>query len=117
MRAAFLAIASLALCGCASHTGVVQIGQDTYMIARQQGTGFPGLGNMKAEIIAEGAQYCAAHQKYFQLVSSQETQPPYVLGNYPRSEISFMCLEDRDVELQRPKLQPAPDAVIEIRQK
>ena len=85
------------------------------MIAKQQATGFPGLGNMKAEIIAEGSKYCSEQGKEFQIVNSQETQPPYVLGNYPRSEIQFMCLAAGDQELQRPKLQKTPDTVIEMR--
>jgi hypothetical protein len=111
---ACIAFAAL-VASCASHTGVVPIGRDTYMIAKQQATGFPGLGNMKAEIIAEGSKYCAAQGKEFQLVSTNETQPPYVLGNYPRSEINFMCLAPGDPELARPKLQKSPDTVIEMR--
>ena len=105
----------LLMSACASHTGVVSMGQDTFMIAKQQATGFPGLGNMKAEIIAEASQHCAALGKELQIVSTHETQPPYVLGNYPRSEIQFMCLAAGDRELQRPKLQKAPDTVIEVR--
>ncbi len=79
--------------GCASHTGVIDMGQGTYMIAKQQATGFPGLGNMKAEIIGEGSRHCAAQGKDFQLVSANESQPPYILGNYPRSEITFKCVD------------------------
>jgi hypothetical protein len=109
------AIIFLLMSACASHTGVVSMGQDTFMIAKQQATGFPGLGNMKAEIIAEASQHCATLGKELQVVSTQETQPPYVLGNYPRSEIQFMCLAAGDRELQRPKLQKAPDTVIEVR--
>lgn len=26
------------------------------------------------------------------VVSTTETQPPYVLGNYPRSEVQFKCV-------------------------
>jgi len=110
-----IAVIFLLMSACASHTGVVSMGQDTFMIAKQQATGFPGLGNMKAEIIAEASQHCAALGKELQVVSTQETQPPYVLGNYPRSEIQFMCLAAGDRELQRPKLQKAPDTVIEVR--
>lgn len=106
---------SVFLSACASHTGVIPIGKDTYMIAKQQATGFPGLGNMKAEIIVEGSAYCSKQGKEFQIVSTQETKPPYVLGNYPRSEIQFMCLTPGDQELQRPKLQKSPDTVIEMR--
>lgn len=110
-----MAVISLALSACASHTGIVPMGRDTFMIAKQQATGFPGLGNMKAEIIAEASQYCSAQGKELQIASTQETQPPYILGNYPRSEIQFMCLSTGDRELQRPKLQRAPDTVVEIR--
>ena len=72
-----ITIITLSLSACASHTGVVPRGKDTYMISKQQATGFPGLGNMKAEIIAEGSQHCAVLGKEFQIVSTQETQPPY----------------------------------------
>jgi hypothetical protein len=82
----------LAITGCASHTGVVAVGKDSYMLAKQQSTGFPGLGNMKAEIITEGRLYCATENKEFQLVSTSETQPPYVFGNFPRAEIQYVCL-------------------------
>ena len=91
------------------------MGRDTYLIAKQQATGFPGLGNMKAEIIGEASRHCAGLGKELQIVSTQETQPPYILGNYPRSEITFMCLMAGDPELQRPKLTKTPDTVIEMR--
>jgi hypothetical protein len=105
------------MAGCASYTGVVPMGKDTFMIAKQQATGFPGLGNIKAEIIAEGVRYCHGIGEEFQLVSANETLPPYILGNYPRSEITFMCISAADPEYQRPKLQKVPDTVIQIQNK
>ena len=109
------AVVSLLISACASYTGVVPMGQDTFMIAKQQATGFPGLGNMKAEIIAEASQHCAGLGKELQIVSMHETQPPYILGSYPRSEIQFMCLAAGDRELQRPRLEKAPETAIEVR--
>jgi hypothetical protein len=106
MKRSALIWSAILVSGCASHTGVVPLGQDTFMIAKQQATGFPGLGNMKAEIVAEGSKHRASLNKRFQIVSTNETQPPYILGNYPRSEITFMCLSAGDPELQRPKLRP-----------
>lgn len=91
MRPALL-LATTMLGACASHTGVVAMGNNTYMIAKQQATGFPGLGNMKAEIIAEASKHCASQGKDLQVLSSKETDPPYILGNYPRSEIEFTCV-------------------------
>jgi hypothetical protein len=94
MKKLILAIAAapIFLVGCASHTGIIPMGQGNYMIAKQQATGFPGLGNLKAEIITEGLAQCTSQGRKFELVSSQETQPPYILGNYPRSEIMFRCI-------------------------
>jgi hypothetical protein len=64
------------------------------MVAKQAATGFPGLGNLKAEALEEADRYCASlpgsgHQLF--VTRSTETQPPYVLGNYPRAEIEFRC--------------------------
>jgi len=87
-----LVAVSLGLSSCASHTGVVSMGNNKFMITKQQATGFPGLGNMKAEIISEASAHCARTNTELNVVSSKETQPPYILGNYPRSEIEFTCI-------------------------
>jgi hypothetical protein len=80
------------LTSCASQTGVVPNGQGGYLIAKQAATGFPGLGNLKAEAMAEAGQYCAGQGREFLLMGATETEPPYLLGNYPRAEISFQCV-------------------------
>jgi len=92
MKNAIPFAALLALTGCASHTGIVPMGGGTFTIAKQQATGFPGLGNMKGEIIAEGSAHCQAGGKEIKITATRETQPPYILGNYPRSEIEFICV-------------------------
>jgi hypothetical protein len=103
MKYIFISLISLAVVACASSTtGVVSMGRDTYMISKEQGSGFSGLGSMKGEIITEGVQFCKKQSKEFQLTSVKETQPPYILGNYPRSEIEFMCLNSGDKRLQSP---------------
>lgn len=96
MRKGTIALAVLlsALAGCASNTGVVPTGQGSYIVAKQAATGFPGLGNLKAEALEEASRYCVSQQgqghELF-VVRATETQPPYVLGNYPRAEIEFRC--------------------------
>jgi hypothetical protein len=115
MKRGGIALALLALGACASHTGVVPTGRDSFMIARQAATGFAGLGNLKAELIAEAGAHCKALGRELQLTATNESQPPYVLGNYPRAELGFMCLRADDPAFQRPRLVPTPDAVIEIR--
>jgi len=91
MRLVIMLAMAFAVIGCASQTGVVPNGQGGYLIAKQAATGFPGLGNLKAEAMVEADQYCKGQGRTFALVNSSETQPPYVLGNYPRTEIEFQC--------------------------
>lgn len=114
MRAASLAIALL-VAGCASNSGVIPIGTDTFMVSRQAATGFSGSGTLKAEAFQEANQYCAALHKKLQVVSTTEAQPPFVFGNFPKAEVQFMCLDAGDAELARPKLKKDADTVIEIR--
>jgi hypothetical protein len=101
--------------GCAANSGVVPIGQDTYMVSRQAATGFSGSGNLKAEAFQEANEFCVSQGKLIQVVSTSEARPPYVVGNFPKAEIQFMCLSRGDAELSRPRLKPGPDTVIEIR--
>lgn len=90
MKNTVFAIAAL-LAGCASNTGVVSIGSGSYMLAKQAATGIAGLGNLKGEAIAEAAAYCKGSGHGFSLISSSESPPPYIFGNYPRAEIIFSC--------------------------
>jgi len=105
----------LFLTGCAAKSGVVPIGPDTYMVSRQAATGFSGLGNLKAEAFQEANEYCRGQNKYIRVVNTTESAPPYVWGNFPRAEVQFMCLDKTDSELTRPKMEKAPDTVIEIK--
>jgi hypothetical protein len=74
-RSLAMLIAAAAMAGCASHTGVVPTGQDSYMIAKQAATGFPGLGNLKAEALQEANQYCRGEGRELLVTRTMETQP------------------------------------------
>ncbi|CAB3803893.1 hypothetical protein LMG28138_05421 [Pararobbsia alpina] len=86
------------------------------MVSRQAATGFSGMGNLKATVIQEANRYCMNNGQHLQVVHTSESQPPYVLGNYPRIELQFMCLTANDPELKRPQLKKDADTVIELRQ-
>ena len=103
------------LAGCASNSGVLPIGQDTFMVSRQAATGFSGSGTLKAEAFQEASQYCAKLGKSLQVISTHEASPPYIFGNFPKAEIQFMCLDAKDAELNRPKLRKEADTVIEVK--
>jgi hypothetical protein len=90
---------SFVLVGCAANSGVAPIGQNTFMVSRQAATGFSGSGTLKADALTEANQYCASQQKSLFVLDAKEAQPPYVLGNYPKAEVQFMCLDANDARL------------------
>ena len=92
VRAAILA-PLLLLPACASNPGVAPTGPDTYMVSRQAATGFTGLGSLKEDALREASAYCVAQKRSMIIVGTTESQPPYVLGNYPRAEVQFKCIE------------------------
>jgi hypothetical protein len=81
-----LGAAVMLLAGCASHSGVVPAGQGSYMISKQAATGFPGLGNLKAEALQEANQHCLSEGRELVVTNSTETQPPYDHGELPQGE-------------------------------
>ncbi|MFC1866531.1 hypothetical protein ACFL0H_00095 [Thermodesulfobacteriota bacterium] len=111
----YLFLGLLILSGCALNSGVVPIGPDTFMVSRQAATGFSGLGTLKADAFQEANKYCISQGKHSRVINTTESSPPYVLGNFPRVEIQFMCLDEKDSELTRPKMKKAPDTVIEVK--
>lgn len=108
-------LSTLLLAGCASNSGIIPIGKDTYMVSRQAATGFSGSGTLKAEVFREASALCAKQGKSLQVISTEEAQPPFVLGNYPKAEVQFMCLNYGDAELGRPKLKPKADVSVEVK--
>ena len=84
----------LALIGCATDSGVVQVGSHTFIITRQAGSGFSGMGDLKADALKEAYAKCSKSNESVKIVDSQESQPPYIFGNYPRIELTFTCVPD-----------------------
>jgi len=93
MRKTIVLLAGFLLYGCAINSGVVPVGQNTFMVSRQAATGFLGMADLKAKAITEANQFCANQEKSLQVISTNESQPPYILANYPRVEVQFKCLD------------------------
>jgi hypothetical protein len=112
MKYILMSSIAIMLAGCAS-TGVVPIGQDTFMISKQGAGGFVSVGSLKADIFQEASAYCISKKQTFQVVNTRDQ--PAGFGRPPEAEVQFMCLNDNDPEIRRPKLQKTADSVIEIR--
>lgn len=101
--------------GCATSTGVVPIGQDTYMIGKSTNLQVSSSG-IKANAFREAQKFCAKQSKQVQVVRTSEKD--MVLGsNMATVELQFMCLSEGDAELQRPKLQKEADKVVNVNSK
>jgi hypothetical protein len=83
---------ALLFVSCATDSGVVQVGEDTYVITKQAATGFSGMGNLKADALKEAYANCSKSNESVKILSSQESQPPYIFGNFPRIELTFSCV-------------------------
>lgn len=90
MRIFALAAAAM-LTGCATNSGVVNIAPNQYVVSRQAGTGFNGMGNLRVEALQEAGAACTKQGRTLRVVSERENPPPYLLGNYPRIDVTFAC--------------------------
>jgi len=85
-----------ALAGCASNSSVIATGPSSFMVSRQAASGFSGSGNLKAEALGEAGQHCSARGQTLYVTDTVEAAPPYVMGNFPKAEVQFMCLNAND---------------------
>jgi hypothetical protein len=85
-----LCLAMLALVtGCASTTGVVPMGKDTYMIAREDNGPAASLGAIKAATMRDAGAFCAGMGKHMQVIKENDT--PRSLGQFPQTTLQFTC--------------------------
>jgi hypothetical protein len=71
------------------------MGGDIYMVSRQAATGFTGMGTLKAEAIKEAYAQCQNSNKIVQVIETIDAKPPYVFGNFPKTEIRFKCVAEK----------------------
>lgn len=88
-----LGFAIIFLAGCATTSGVVPMGGDTYMISRSE-KGFDTTGSrVKADAYKEAYQFCVANGKKLEILkSTQKDMAPF--RSDAQAEIEFRCLSD-----------------------
>lgn len=89
MKLCALVLASL-LAGCASTTGVVSMGSDTYMIAREDNGPAASLGRIKAAAFKEAGSFCVGQGKTMQVVKENDT--PRSFGQLPQTTLQSTCV-------------------------
>ena len=66
-------------------------GLEEFRVFRQAATGFDQLSHMQDLATSEAIRYCAIRNSRPVFFRETVSQPPHVLGNWPRAEIVFGC--------------------------
>jgi hypothetical protein len=91
MKKQLILASFLMITGCAIDTGVIPLNNHTFTITKQAATGFTGIDVVKQGVLQEATKYCANLHKTLKIITSQQTQPPYIAGNFPRADMTFSC--------------------------
>jgi len=84
-----ITIAAISLAGCATNSGIVDLGGGNYVYAKEDAMAYNGSA-IKVEILKEAAAFCARQGKQMVVQSSDAKQyTPY--SSYAGAEVQFSC--------------------------
>ena len=86
-----ICVGAVLLAGCAAHPAIVPAGGGTY-IASRSGQVYNSITELKAKTLTQADEFCAIKHMIFVVLSSTNSEPPYIFGNYPRVEVQFKCV-------------------------
>lgn len=78
---------------------------EKYRIFHQASSGFSGTSGIRRSAEQRADQFCKdldENKKMFK-VSEHTAKPPYILGNFPRIEIIFTCIDEKNEVQYLPK--------------
>lgn len=88
------AVVAMLLTACASTSGVVPMGNNSYMISRSE-KGFDTTGSrVKAEALKEANEFCLSRNMKIEIVkSTQKDMVPF--KSDAQSEVEFKCTSEK----------------------
>jgi hypothetical protein len=66
--------------------------EDLYRVYQQAATGFVSVSTLREELEDRAEKFCTRQGKRMVLLGEKISQPPYILGNFPRIEIVFAAV-------------------------
>lgn len=99
--------------GCATNSGVMSLGPDTYTITTGADMFRGGGTGAKQAALSESQQYCTKLSKEILVTNMRESR----IAGGKSMEVIFRCLPKGDSGLIRPTYEKSPDTVIEDRRK
>ncbi len=70
---------------------------DAYRIFHQAATGFVSIQSIRVSSEKRANQFCEKKGKVMHALREHTSTPPHILGNFPRIEIIFACIEPSEV--------------------
>ena len=69
-------------------------GSVKYRIFHQGSSGFTSVQSVRVSATQRIEAFCCRDGKVPQLITEHTSTPPHILGNFPRIELIFVCVED-----------------------
>jgi hypothetical protein len=69
------------------------VGNESYRVFNQGATGFVPIQSVRDDAEQRAKDFCDRKGNAFESLTESTAVPPYILGNYPRVEIVFDCIE------------------------
>jgi hypothetical protein len=66
---------------------------ELWRIYDRAASGFVSIGATREGLEERARKFCEDKNKGLNVVASEQSNPPYILGNFPRMELIFVCTE------------------------
>jgi Short C-terminal domain len=94
-----------------------EIEGERYRIYHRASTGFSGTGGIRRSATQRANQFCRAKGPHKKMVTVSEhtAAPPYILGNFPRIEIIFVCADETTDQVPMKAATDKYDRIVKIK--
>lgn len=73
-------------------------GSIKYRIFHQASTGFTSVQSVRVSATKRADHFCEKKSKIMQVIKEHTSEPPHILGNFPRIEIIFTCIDNQKID-------------------
>jgi hypothetical protein len=110
-----IAVWCAALCGCASSTGILPAGPDTYILSEKFAPVRGGGDEAQRDALTKANEYCTQQGRVFvpnNMGQAGNLANPYGPTGY---SVTFRCLQPNDPVVANYRLEQGPNVIVETR--
>jgi hypothetical protein len=115
MRILGMVTLGAALGGCATSTGILPAGPDTYTISERYSPIRGGSDEAQRDVLTKANEYCSQQGRQFVPNNMGQTAGMMNQNTTTGYSTTFKCLLPNDPAIAKYQLQPAPNVIIEQR--